>query len=195
MSIKKGADPGPIGTKLGTFIVDENLQVLSKHVPINMYNEYLVQSINSGFKWLYKISETRSLDQRYTKSLEKFRDSIEHGYYTDSLNQEIIDTTHNLLSKIDNSSPIELRLSQEIKNLKGPRKGKNIAPMGPHNVEDMTDKDVDLTRALIVQTSTGKYELHLYVRHNDHYDILPYDYIIEKVKILPNLIYNGSKIN
>lgn len=183
--------PGAIGTKLGTFIIDDNLTISSEYVPINHYSSRLFDSINMGIKWMEK-AINNTTDNKYNKLLDKFNKFIKDGQCTDELNQSIIDVSHDLLYKIDQNKVNDMKISQEIKNIK---KGRNSPILGPDKISDITEKDIDLSRGLMVQTSSGKYELYLYVRHRDHNDILPYDYIIDKVKSLPNLVFNGFKIN
>jgi len=188
---------GPIGTKLGTFIIDDNLQIANIHVPINLYNKYLTESINIGIKWLHKKIEDSSIDQRYPSLFNKFITLIENNGFTDDINQNIIEMVCSLSNKLNKKTPTidNIRSSQEIKPPSDYKKEKHIHHLGPHNLSDLTEQDIDFTRGIMVQMSTGKYELFFYVRHDDHNDILPYEYIFDKIKNIPTLMVNGYKLN
>ena len=186
---KKYNNSGPIGTKLGTFIVDENLETVNKYVPILLYDKYLIESINFGVKWLFtKIEGHTGIGDKYTRYRDKFIKLINDDKYSDDLNQQVIEITHDLSSKLNRIKAPELARSD-----KGASKNNNH--LGPSNLDDILENDVDFTRGLMVQTVPGRYELFLYVRHSDHYDILPYEFIVERLKTVPNLLINGYKVN
>ena len=195
MDIIKYGNHGAIGTKLGTFIINDNLVIVNKHVPIPVYSKYLSESINIGIKWLHKQIEDSTVESKYSLLLDKFISLIDQGNYTDDLNQNIIEVVCNLLNKLNKLKlPDSIRSSQEIKRSPEVKRERRVGHLGPQELSQINEKDVDFSRALMVQTSTGKYELFFYVRHNDHNDILPYEYIADKVKNIPQLMFNGYKI-
>jgi hypothetical protein len=185
MSARKYITPGPIGTKLGTFIVNENLEIINKHIPLSLYDKYLIDSINLGISWFHKRLTEHKVDEKFFRHYDKFVKLINNSAYSDELNQGIIEATYDLNSKLNH---IETPVIQHIEK-------KRVHHLGPDSLNNITEKDIDLTRGLMVQTTPGKYELFLYVRHLDHYDTLPYEYISEKIRNLPNLLYNGYKLN
>lgn len=199
---------GPIGTKLGTFIVDDKLTIENSYVALQLYDKLLIDSITIGLKWIGKKLDENLLDNKYKRLYQKFTSLIETNGYTDELNQSIIEIAHDISSKINSVASKQLvnsatgsprnnqkmftgnQVSSSIKEFK-------FKPnhLGPDDLNNITDKDIDFSRGLMVQSLPGKYDLFLYVRHNDHFDLLPYEYITEKIKRLPQLIYQGMKIN
>ncbi len=173
---------GPIGTKLGTFIINEALETENKHVPISSYDKYLIDSITLGIKWLYKTISENAVDEKFHRYYEKFNRAIQDGKYSDELNQDVIETSYDLNSRIN-----RIIVQRQDK--------KKIGHLGPEDLNKITEKDVDFTRGLMVQTVAGKFELFLYVHHSDHYDVLPYEYIAERVKELPKLYIGDHQIN
>jgi len=195
MSTRKYATIGPIGTKLGTFLINDDLETANKYVSIAQYDKYLIESITIGMKWLTSKIEENGIDKKFLILYNRFQKQINDGDITDQLNQNIIEICYNLSSKLNKIERSSLTSSKEIKskiNIHAVPKSNHLGPM---QLSDITEKDIDLSRGLMTQSGVGKYDLYLYVKHQDHYDILPYEYIIDKVKILPNLLFNGYKIN
>jgi len=198
---------GPIGTKLGTFIVDDNLTIENKYISLSSYNKLLIDSINMGLKWIETKVKDEMVDTKYVKYYNKFLNSIENYGYTNEVNQNIIEVAHDMLSKFNpvkilSQKPSHIIKTDNIKpdiDLKSHQPDKNSTVknnhLGPQNLDNITDIDVDFSKGLMVQTMPGRYQLFLYVRHNDHWDILPYEHIAEKIKSIPNLLFNGIKIN
>lgn len=212
-------DHGPVGTKLGTFIIDDELTIENKYISLSLYNKSLIDSINKGLQWMEKKIYNDIQDVKYIKLYQKFKYLIGTYGYTNELNQSIIEASHDILSKLnivkasifksntnmnDNSGKIidgrnnnkVPNTNDKIKDVYEPKHStvkKNH--LGPNDLNNITDADVDFSKGLMVQTLPGKYQLFLYVRHNDHWDILPYECICDKIKKIPNLIFNGVKIN
>lgn len=228
---------GPVGTKLGTFIVDENLTIENNYVALPLYDKYLIDSITIGLAWIGKKIKENAVDAKYLRLYQKFCGLLQNVGYTDELNQSVIEVAHDLSSKINsvtvknplnvstglyNSPPSPSMTLGGPPGLPGPHgphgPGGNSSPrgppkinhrealpvkdfkfrpnhLGPTDLDSITDKDIDFSRALMVHTISGKYELFIYVRHNDHWDLLPYEYISRKLDKIPGLIYNGMKIN
>lgn len=182
---------GPIGTKLGTFIIDSSLAVQNVRVSIQRYNQLLVDSINFGLKWISQKLLENKVDERFSQTLENLYSMLRKNGYDDSLNQSVIETVHKLSDKL-NMLKLNMYIPpvKEIKEIK-----QKEIHLGPADLDKITFKDVNFTKGIMVQVSSGKYELFLPVRHDDHWDILPYEYIQNKIGIMPNLLLNGSKIN
>src|SRR5437773_1416968 len=98
---RKIIDPGAIGTKLGTFIIDDNVKVSHEHVSLHQYDKFLIDSINFGLKWLSKKSQEGKLDTRDLATIQKLQNDFKENNYTDNLNQRIIEVCYNIRSKLN----------------------------------------------------------------------------------------------
>ena len=165
---------GPVGTRLGTFITNNQLDIESKHFPLNQYDKLLVNSINLGLEWLRKNINILNI-QKYNNLLTVIERLYTEGC-TDSLNQKIIELAYDVLSKVNDLNINPARNTPEIKP-----KTKLNNHLGAPNLNDISVIDILTDTYVMVQTFPGNFVLCLYVKHNDHYDILPYEYIIKKV--------------
>ena len=188
MTLNKSPNFGAIGTKLGTFIVNDELEIKNIHVSQFKYNEYLINSINTGIGWLLKVLQEKKIDDKGISTIKKLHNLVIEGNFNERLNHSIIETCYNIDDKLTtivnkNSYPNFSHNNRKNHHL------------GPHNLSQITEHDIEFNRGLMVETLPGKYTLYFYVKHQDHLDLVPYEYIIDKIKDIPNLLYNGHKIN
>ena len=172
---------GPVGTKLGTFIMNDQLQIKNEHFPLNRYDGLLINSIETGLEWLRKNVHLLGL-QKYDTLLVKVEEQFNKGY-TEGLNQRIIELAYDVLSKINDVGASSL--SKKTPEVKPKNKLNNH--LGALNLNDISLVDVNVDKYVFVETFPGNYVLCLYVKHNDHFDLLPYDYIAKKI---PNFHIN-----
>ena len=175
---------GPIGTKLGSFIVNDQLEITNNYFTLPQYEKYLNSSIDIGLLWLRK-NVPLSNSSKYKYLLQGIENSLTDGKYTEALNQKIIELSYDVLSKINEGT-------RKIPNRNSPKreikvKSKLDTHLGPETLDKITTQDVDSDKLVLVETYPGNFVLCLYVRHNDHWDILPYKYIAEKI---PNFSIN-----
>ena len=189
---------GPIGTKLGTFIIDDNLTTKHMHVALSVYPNFLIESITFGLNWMRENIKDLPDDNKYARLYGKFMNSLDTSNYTDNLNQNIIETAYALsvyLNNMHSQRSHQELLTNSLRDSQNIRDGNQKKHVGPSDLENITEKDVDFSRVILVMITPGKYQLFLKVRHDEHWDILPYDFIIEKIGSVPNLFYGGIKIN
>ena len=168
---------GPVGTKLGTFIINDQLEIKNEYYNLAQYDKALKNSIDIGLTWLRKHIPVINLT-KYNNLLLSVEEQYLKGKYTESLNQRIIELSYDILSKLnDMTTPPVLRKYPETKI-----KVKPENHLGAPDLDKISLSDVNIEKYVMVETYPGNFVLCLYVKHNDHWDILPYKYIAEKIE-------------
>lgn len=219
---KNAKNLGPIGSKLGTFIINSNLEIKDEYVALHQYDKYLKDSINTGLEWISNNVGALSGD-KYLNLFERIKNNINKDGYTDTINQNIIELSYDILSKLNNPKTEEApgyfalggnslkgsgsgrnslknsnsgnflkKSNSSMKKSNPSTKNKMDAHLGTDNLDKLSITDVDLTRSLMVQVDIGRFVMFLYVRHLDHWDILPYEYIYEKIENFPSLLLKNN---
>ena len=176
--------PGPIGTKLGLFIIDDKLEISNDYYSIAQYDKYLKTSIELGLTWLKKHVPILS-SAKYKNLLINIEDQISKYNYTESINQKIIELSYDVLDNINKIATHPEKKSSVL------QKNNHL---GPENLDKISIEDIDPEMHVLVETHLGNFVLFLYVKHNDHWDILPYKYIIEKIPNFKFEILNNIEI-
>ena len=179
---------GPVGTKLGSFIINDQLETKNDYYNVAQYDKFLRNSIEIGLSWLRKHVPTLGT-VKYKNLLVSVEEQFIRSKYTESLNQRVIELSYDVLSKInDTSTPtVQRKFSEGHKNSENKSKIKIDNHLGALSLDKITLIDVDTTKFIMVETQPGNFILCLNVKHNDHWDCIPYKYIAEKI---PNFSIN-----
>src|SRR5205823_1786295 len=91
---------GPSGTKLGSFIINDQLEIKNEYCTVVQYDIHLKNSIDIGLVWLRKnISHLN--DPKYESVLTSIESHFIKKGYTDALNQRILELSHDVLTKMN----------------------------------------------------------------------------------------------
>ena len=167
----------PIGTKLGSFIINDQLEVQNAYHTLAQYEKMLKSSINIGLYWLQQNVPILNIN-KYTNLLTNVEQQFSRTKYTESLNQRIIELSYDVLSKLNSitSQPI---FKSHTENKIKPKQDNHL---GTPDLDKILLSDVNTEKYIMVETHPGNFVLCFYVKHNDHWDILPYKYISEKIE-------------
>ena len=166
----------PIGTKLGSFIVNDQLEVQNAYHTLAQYEKLLKSSIDIGLYWLQRNVPILDIS-KYKNLLTNVEEQFSKNKYTESLNQRIIELSYDVLSKLNSMT------SQPIfkKHIDNKIKTKPDNHLGTPDLNKILLADVNTEKYIMVETHPGNFVLCFYVKHNDHWDILPYKYIADKI--------------
>jgi len=151
------------GPKTAQFLLDDKLTLIKKEVHTQDYDRMIRKSILIALEWL----EIHVLSN--PANAFKLQKLLKKGIrFTNETNQYLINLCYQW-KKIIDTKKIE---NQQIH-----------IHHGTLDLEDIKYEDINFTKLYMVETAPGIYTPFYPVRHQDHWDYLPYSYISQKINL------------
>ena len=147
-----------------TYIINDKLELKTEQVPLSKRDEYITKSIDIGVLWLtVNVLNNPNKFKTYEAKINHLQEKIiNNKVYTLDYNRIIINTTYYWLKIINTVEEQTLKMNKELDVI-----SKTYG----------TDLNINPNEYIMVEISPGIYHNFVKVRHDDHYDYLPYNQV------------------
>ena len=157
------------------YLVNDNIEIGTKEIKISELEDYLHKSIDIGVQWLRdNVLSKRDQFTDHAQKLNYLENNIlDKITYDTKFNQIIMNACHmwlKTISSIKNGTvPRRKRRSSKYEN----KKPELIDSTDSTESTGLPTKDCGI---FLVEVSPGVYHKFIKIPHEDHFDVIPYNY-------------------